>query len=49
MELYKVRNVRPGFKYGLFPGLFNTFIDQKIFKGKTPWTLSNIKKKQFIY
>ena len=30
-ELYKVRNVRPGFKYGLLPGLLNTFIDQKNF------------------
>ncbi|MBF96857.1 MAG: electron transfer flavoprotein-ubiquinone oxidoreductase [Pelagibacterales bacterium] len=43
-ELYKVRNVRPGFKYGLFPGLINTFIDQKIFRGKVPWTLSHKKK-----
>ena len=40
-ELYRARNVRPGFKYGIFPGLFNTFIDQKIFKGKAPWTLSH--------
>ena len=43
-ELYKVRNVRPGFNYGLLPGLLNTFIDQKIFKGKTPWTLQHKKK-----
>ena len=43
-ELYKVRNVRPGFKYGLFSGLINTFIDQKIFRGKAPWTLSHEKK-----
>ena len=43
-ELYKVRNVRPGFKYGFFLGLINTFIDQKIFRGKAPWTLNHEKK-----
>ena len=43
-ELYKVRNVRPGFKYGLIYGLINTFIDQKIFRGKAPWTLNHEKK-----
>ena len=44
-ELYKARNVRPGFKYGFFSGLINTFIDQKIFRGKAPWTLKHEKKK----
>ncbi len=43
-ELYKVRNVRPGFKYGLFAGLCNTFIDQKILRGNAPWTLVHSKK-----
>ncbi len=43
-ELYKARNVRPGFKYGFFSGLINTFIDQKIFRGKAPWTLKHEKK-----
>ncbi len=40
-ELYRVRNVRPGFKKGLLPGLLNTFIDQKIFRGKTLWTIKH--------
>ena len=40
-ELHKVRNVRPGFKYGLFAGLLNTFIDQKVMRGKAPWTLKH--------
>ena len=40
-ELYKVRNVRPGFKFGLFLGLINTFLDQKILRGRAPWTLSH--------
>ena len=43
-ELYRVRNVRPGFKYGLFSGLLNTFIDQKIFRGKAPWTINHEKR-----
>ena len=43
-ELYSVRNVRPGFKYGLFSGLLNTFIDQKIFRGKAPWTINHKKR-----
>ena len=43
-ELYKVRNVRPGFKKGLIPGLINTFIDQKILRGKSIWTLKHKEK-----
>lgn len=38
-ELYGVRNIRPGFKYGLLPGLANAAIDTYIFRGKAPWTL----------
>lgn len=37
-ELYKVRNVRPGFHRGLWPGLINAAIDQLLFRGKAPWT-----------
>ncbi len=40
-ELYKSRNVRPGFNKGLIGGLINTFFDQKILKGKAPWTLKH--------
>jgi len=43
-ELYKCRNVRPGFKNGLLLGALNTFIDQKIFRGNAPWTLMHHKK-----
>ena len=43
-ELYKSRNVRPGFNKGLFFGLFHSFVDQKIFKGKAPWTLKHKEK-----
>ena len=43
-ELHKSRNVRPGFKKGMFLGLLNSFIDQKILKGKAPWTLKHKEK-----
>ncbi len=38
-ELYKSRNVRPGFNKGLLLGTLNAFVDQKIFRGNAPWTL----------
>lgn len=40
-ELYKVRNIRPGFRYGLFAGLANAAFETYISRGKSPWTLSN--------
>ncbi|MBA2648610.1 MAG: electron transfer flavoprotein-ubiquinone oxidoreductase [Legionella sp.] len=40
-ELYQVRNIRPGFKYGLIPGLINAAFETYITRGHTPWTLSN--------
>ena len=43
-ELYKCRNVRPGFNRGLIYGMINSFIDQKIFRGNAPWTLKHKEK-----
>ncbi len=40
-DLYKSRNVRPGFKWGLIGGTLNAGIDQKVFRGKAPWTLKH--------
>jgi electron-transferring-flavoprotein dehydrogenase len=40
-ELYKVRNIRPSFKWGLWIGLIYSAIDTYIFRGKAPWTLKN--------
>lgn len=40
-ELYQVRNIRPGFKYGLIPGLLNAAFETYISQGKSPWTLKN--------
>ncbi len=41
-ELYEARNVRPGFKWGMFVGLIHAGIDQKIFRGRAPWTLHHL-------
>lgn len=41
-ELYKVRNIRPGFQKGLAWGLFNAAFET-ITRGKSPWTLKNVK------
>lgn len=40
-ELYSVRNIRPGFKYGLYAGLLNAAFETYITRGKSPWTLTN--------
>ena len=40
-ELYKVRNIRPGFRLGLFVGLANAAFETYISCGKSPWTLAN--------
>ncbi len=40
-ELYKVRNIRPGFQKGLMSGLFNAAFETYITRGKSPWTLRN--------
>ena len=40
-ELYKARNIRPGFRLGLFAGLANAAFETYITHGKSPWTLAN--------
>lgn len=40
-ELHQVRNIRPGFKHGLWTGLANAFLETYITQGKSPWTLKN--------
>jgi electron-transferring-flavoprotein dehydrogenase len=40
-ELYAVRNIRPGFRYGLWAGLALAAIDTHVFRGKAPWTLGH--------
>ncbi|MBP5858399.1 electron transfer flavoprotein-ubiquinone oxidoreductase [Marivibrio halodurans] len=40
-ELYKVRNVRPAFKWGLFAAIAYSALDTVILRGKAPWTLKH--------
>jgi electron-transferring-flavoprotein dehydrogenase len=37
-ELFKARNVKPSFSWGLILGIIFTGIDQILFKGKLPFT-----------
>ena len=38
-ELYQVRNIRPGFRWGLWAGLAYAALDTYILRGRAPWTL----------
>jgi electron-transferring-flavoprotein dehydrogenase len=38
-ELYRARNIRPAFRYGLWGGLLYSAIDTAVFNGRAPWTL----------
>ncbi len=40
-ELYKARNIRPGFRYGLLLGLANAAFETYITRGKVPWTMNH--------
>ncbi len=40
-ELHSVRNIRPGFHWGLFTGLYLSAVDTFLLRGKAPWTLRN--------
>lgn len=42
-ELYKARNYRPAFEYGLVPGLTLSALEHYILKGRSPWTLKHGK------
>ncbi len=40
-ELYRVRNVRPSFRLGLWGGLAYSALDTYVFRGRAPWTFHN--------
>jgi len=40
-ELYRVRNIRPSFRWGLWGGMAYSAIDTYVLQGKAPWTLRN--------
>ena len=40
-ELYRVRNVRPSFRLGLWGGLSYSALDTYLLRGRAPWTFHN--------
>lgn len=40
-ELYRARNIRPSFRWGLWPALAYSAVDTYLFRGRAPWTLAN--------
>jgi electron-transferring-flavoprotein dehydrogenase len=40
-ELYGVRNIRPGFRWGLWAGLAHAALDTYVFRGRAPWTMTH--------
>lgn len=38
-ELWKARNIRPAFRWGLWPAILYSALDTYVFRGKAPWTL----------
>lgn len=40
-ELFRARNVRPSFRWGLWPALAYSAVDTYLFRGHAPWTLAN--------
>ena len=38
-ELYKVRNIKPSFHWGLYPAMAYSALDTLVLRGRAPWTL----------
>ncbi len=38
-ELRRERNIRPGFRWGLYVGMLNAALETYVFRGRAPWTL----------
>jgi len=38
-ELYRVRNIKPSFHWGLWPAMAYSALDTLVLRGKAPWTL----------
>jgi electron-transferring-flavoprotein dehydrogenase len=39
-ELYRARNIRPSFRWGMWMGLGYSALDTYLFRGKAPWTFA---------
>jgi electron-transferring-flavoprotein dehydrogenase len=40
-DLYKVRNIRPALRAGLWPGLIYSALDTYVLRGRAPWTFKH--------
>jgi electron-transferring-flavoprotein dehydrogenase len=40
-ELHRVRNIRPAFRWGLWPALAYAALDTYVLRGRAPWTLGH--------
>ena len=40
-ELRRVRNIRPGFRWGFWAGLVHAALDTYLLRGRAPWTLAH--------
>ncbi|TVR84764.1 MAG: electron transfer flavoprotein-ubiquinone oxidoreductase [Rhodospirillales bacterium] len=40
-ELYRVRNVRPSFHWGMWTGIAYSAVDTYVLRGRAPWTFKN--------
>ena len=40
-ELYRVRNIRPAFHWGLWPAMAYAALDTYVLRGRAPWTLKH--------
>ncbi|MFQ5993781.1 MAG: electron transfer flavoprotein-ubiquinone oxidoreductase [Acidiferrobacterales bacterium] len=40
-ELYRVRNIRPAFRWGLYRGMAYAGLDTYVLRGRAPWTFHN--------
>ena len=40
-ELYRARNIRPSFRWGLWGGIAYSAVDTYLFRGKAPWTFKH--------
>ena len=40
-ELYRVRNIRPAFHWGLWPAMAYSALDTYLLRGRAPWTLGH--------
>ena len=43
-ELHRARNVRPGFRWGLWAGMLHAGFDQVVLRGRAPWTLRHPRR-----